>query len=673
MIEDVETYRGTILIWSCLGGGAIGPQWLEHEAYGKIDPRLRIYGHLNDSEFIAECQKRNIKVLGVIFCCQMWEFPIETNEDETEMLSFNVLRNVGKKGWLGVRELSTDRYPKMFKSFKNYFPNGLTNSNGEKVSDLLEECRARDLHDEPIFSEWLQVVGHDHRCYTPCKNNPVMISYLKKLIEIQIDAGVDGIHFDEFASQMTVLERGGCFCKDCMKGFREYLQRVGCSILSDDELEDFDYGRYLRGRGFNFKEDRKQAPLIKEYKNFCLERVFKNMKELSSYAREYAQKQGREILISQNHYEIFDIYYPMVKYADIIGGEKAKLGVRQSEWYRTALAFSQSKPTVYIEDPFRSIIPEMYSNIRQAKDDLYTLFILESFVNGIDMSIPYGGWLGNKARDSFWPPRSTTQKIGEFLDTYSHLFKEKSYSKVCLFYPFPNLFDSPYRLRWDEYHEGIYWDLAKFLSEMNINYDVIYLADGTVVEDILKLSTLNDYKVCILPDVQNLTDNQVKVFSQYIKTGRNIILVSNSISSDYQLKGKIIKGDKGYKIIPLQEREKIVSEIKGALKKEFSVEISPSYNIGLQFYDIGDNQVVMHVLNYGYSSDTGKIDPIKRVEISLNLGRKIDNAYLVPFENCNMEANKDFNVIVLENLHIYCAVVFCLIKHETPSLERPGT
>ncbi len=31
------------------------------------DPRMRFYGYMNDSEFIAECNKRGIKVFGIVF------------------------------------------------------------------------------------------------------------------------------------------------------------------------------------------------------------------------------------------------------------------------------------------------------------------------------------------------------------------------------------------------------------------------------------------------------------------------------------------------------------------------------------------------------------------------------------------------------------------------------
>ena len=58
MLEDLEKYHGSVLVWAGLGGGSISLPYLRHEAFGPVDPRMQIYGFMNDSEFIAECNKR---------------------------------------------------------------------------------------------------------------------------------------------------------------------------------------------------------------------------------------------------------------------------------------------------------------------------------------------------------------------------------------------------------------------------------------------------------------------------------------------------------------------------------------------------------------------------------------------------------------------------------------
>src|ERR671926_201724 len=134
------------------------------------------------------------------------------------------LRGVGKRGWMGLREFSQNRYPKLWAPLEKYFPDGLTNSDGERVTDLMAECASVDIHGEPCHALWVECPDREHYCYTMDRNNPVWREYLKAIIRIQIDAGVDGIQLDEAELPITSFQYGGCFCKDCMKGFRQYLQ-----------------------------------------------------------------------------------------------------------------------------------------------------------------------------------------------------------------------------------------------------------------------------------------------------------------------------------------------------------------------------------------------------------------------------------------------------------------
>src|SRR5205823_9101462 len=180
----------------------------------------------NDSEFIAECDRRGIKVFSIVFEVQGWEFPVELNEDETEILSLNELRGAGKRDWIGLREFSSNRYPKLWPPIERYFPGGLRNSAREPVTDILEECCSRDIHGQPCHARWVEAPDREYYCYTMDRNNPVWREYLNAIIRIQIDAGVDGVQLDEAELPITSLQYGRCFCKDCMKGFSAYLREL---------------------------------------------------------------------------------------------------------------------------------------------------------------------------------------------------------------------------------------------------------------------------------------------------------------------------------------------------------------------------------------------------------------------------------------------------------------
>ena len=142
MIEDIEEMHGNLLLWSCMGSGAIGLPYLEREIADEVAPRMRFYGYLNDREFCEECQKRGIRPFAVLWKAQLWEFPVKWNEDGTEIMALNILRETGgveKTGWIGMRELSNDCYSHVFASINKFFPDGLYNFKGEKVTDFLDK------------------------------------------------------------------------------------------------------------------------------------------------------------------------------------------------------------------------------------------------------------------------------------------------------------------------------------------------------------------------------------------------------------------------------------------------------------------------------------------------------------------------------------------------------
>src|SRR5207247_7077708 len=88
---------------------------------------------------------------------------------------------------------------------------------------------------------------------------------LKAIIRIQIDAGVAGVHLDEADLPIFATGYGGCFCKDCMKLFRAYLQALPSEELPEPlrgtDLETFHYGTWLLERGYDFKSER-HPPLL---------------------------------------------------------------------------------------------------------------------------------------------------------------------------------------------------------------------------------------------------------------------------------------------------------------------------------------------------------------------------------------------------------------------------
>src|SRR6185503_1077225 len=89
-----------------------------------------------------------------------------------------------------------------------YFPEGLVNSDGEPVGDLLAECCSRSIEGAPLHAHWLEVPDRDQLCHYMDRNNPVWLEYLKAIVRVQIDAGVAGVQFDETDTPIGALDSG---------------------------------------------------------------------------------------------------------------------------------------------------------------------------------------------------------------------------------------------------------------------------------------------------------------------------------------------------------------------------------------------------------------------------------------------------------------------------------
>jgi hypothetical protein len=192
--------------------------YLEQEAFGKIDPRFRFYGFVNDSEFIRRSARSGAsRCSGSSSKCRAGRCRPSLNEDEDARPSFNELRGVGKRVWIGLREFTQNRYPALGNRSRITSPAGLNEwPTANQVTDLIEECCSRDIHGNALHARWVECPDREHQCYLMDRNNPAWREYLKAIIRIQIDAGVDGVQLDEAELPMTSLQYGGCFCKDCM-------------------------------------------------------------------------------------------------------------------------------------------------------------------------------------------------------------------------------------------------------------------------------------------------------------------------------------------------------------------------------------------------------------------------------------------------------------------------
>lgn len=538
MIDDLVAYRATTLVWSALGGGSISLPWLEEEAWGGIAPRFRMYGFVNDAEFIAAAQARGIDVFGIVFEVQGWEFPVELNDEEDRILALNELRGEGHRDWLGLREFTQDRYPKLWRSHRDWFPDGLRDRDGHPVTDIIASCCSRDIYGEPCHAHWVECPDRDHACYAMDRNNPVWRQYLKAIIRIQVDAGVAGIQLDEAELPLTTLQYGGCFCDECMLQFRAWLQAQPAAALPaelrDVDLGSFHYGDWLLARGHDFKANREATPLYWTYIRFQRAAITRYFRELADYARAYAASKGRPVKVSGNFFNCLDQYYALEPEVDIVITEMRNTRYRQPAWYRYVRGFGGDKPVIVVENPYGGVVPELVADLEAGRaHDRFRVSLYEAAALGANMSVPYGSWLGSIEEDAFYAPHELCVEIQEFLADREALFSPHSLADVAVVYSVESSFMNGVRPEEIANNPGNavsgtrlpFWEVCEALVDARQPFDVRFFPDGSLRADDPARLDLGQYRTLILPNCHFLTDAQAAALARYLEGGGRIVAI----------------------------------------------------------------------------------------------------------------------------------------------------
>lgn len=641
MLEDLERCHATVLTWAGMGGGSISLPYLQHEAFGPVDPRMQLYGYMNDSEFVAECNKRGIKLFGIVFEVQGWEYPV-VMDDQGHIVRMNKRAEEDPNHtWYGLREFSQDKYPDAFPtSLKDYYPDGIRDEEGNLVTDLWEECATRDMFGNPIHAQWVEVKNHEEQAYQMCRNNPVWREYLKKIMAIQIDAGVPGIQLDECELPMTAISSGGCFCKSCMKLFRTYLQeRRAAGTLSKEwdgiDVDTFDYGEYLKATNSPYPQG---APFYREYWECQVRNVRKYFGEMADFARSYGkEKYGKDIQVSGNFYNMQPAYYPIENKVDIVVTEMDHTLFRQPYYYRFCAGFAPGKPVIIAENPYGGIIPKLLTMLDEGKGyDLYRIFLLEASMYGVNMSIPYGGWMGNTIKDSFMAPMGLTGEVQDFITNHEELYPRTRSVGAAVLYSYgsyywrdsnkgagangmqdsyDNLMDATASTWVDPDQKPVpYWDVIRAMSDCNAQYDAIILPDGDLRPDDFTADRIAGYPLVILPDNYVLTEGQCDILRNYAAQGGKVLVLGRLAEGTSLLPDLLATGNAVY--VPIEDADYMTPfmDAFAGMYAPIAPVMMEAEKVGVQRWDDARGTSV-HILNYNYNADADRIADVEELEV----------------------------------------------------------
>ena len=632
MLTDLESYGATMLVWAGLGGGSISLPYLEQEAYEQVPARFRQHGFVNDAEFIAHAKRSGIDLFAIVFEAQAWEFPAELSDGE--VVAQNELRGAGTRGTVGLREFSTDTGPASWKPFRHYFPDGLTNSSGEPVTDLWEEVTSRDLEGRPLHAHWVEVGGgvddpDGQQCRFADRNNPVWREYLKAVIRTQIDAGAPGIQLDESDTPLNALRYGGCFCADCVRLFREYLIGLPAdrrpAELDGVDLATFDYRSWLLARGHRGGENPRGLPLYDQYVRAQVLALPKTFADVARYARSYAARTGREVRVSGNFYDCSPVYDAMVDEVDILITEMRETGYQQPWYFRHGVGLARGKPLVAVENPYGGVTEELLNQLRAGRGyDRFRLSIYEASAMGANMALPYGSWLGTEVRDSYWAPQRLTVETGQFLASIDPLISAESAHTTAVVYSVAGML--PVTIDSDQFFDGdrffpqierdqppaSYWPTIEALSRAGRTYDVLVFPDEELRPTDLTPADLGRYRTVVLPDLWAVSPTQHGVIREYLAAGGRVVLHGRY-------------GD----LLPDAERRAVVdhagttvvagvADIAAHTTDVVEADLGPQAAVAV--HALADGSRAVHLLNYDYDGAADRVRPRPDLAVTVRTG-----------------------------------------------------
>jgi hypothetical protein len=166
-----------------------------------------------------------------------------------------------------------------------------------------EQAICLGVKGERLRVPWLWDHSHqDHPAYWFCTNDPRYRRYLRDQVVLAARGGVDGVHIDDHLGASATGWLGGCFCDDCVAGFRTYLrEHVPAARRAEagvGDPETFNYRDFAR-RWLEAHPGQKMwdLPLWDDYRTYQYRAAEGFMGELRALAERTA---GHQLIFSAN-------------------------------------------------------------------------------------------------------------------------------------------------------------------------------------------------------------------------------------------------------------------------------------------------------------------------------------------------------------------------------------
>lgn len=512
---------------------------------------------------------------------------------------------------------------------------------------FLQRTACRDIYGSTSFALWIQ----PNPPYLPCNNNPDWDDFLAQRAREHVDGEVDAIHIDEVEGIEGQLYTAG-FCPFCMAGFRSYLKthfspsdllaRFGIT-----DVDTFDYGAYLRNHGVYQISGDPDPALRTEFVKFQLLSRYDQIGALITETRQYAQQQyGRYVAFGANTFFMSANKQLFLPFMDFVVYENSLDFPPRGEYLGTHLLARAALPHRWAV---------MFPNIVDLLDfqaggdwDVFLHWLSEAYAAGEGFLVPYdayafGGGQSSVTGQITLPAQLVRPYADLFKQYYPQVGQSHMLADVGVVYPYRQVLDEyidrGYATPWEasEPTHQLFLDMTRILQNDHIQFNVVYVGDGTFVKRPLDDDDLIRYKALVIPDTWTPDADEQRILNTYRLCGGHIVK-----------SGDVVDGS-----------------ALGELGSLSSVSTDAPPTVGIVSARSGST-VLLHFINYAYDgqahrfTDTGPFN----VSIALPAGLTCTDTSLAMSEPGKPSAALGFTTtdrrlyFTVPDVHIYSLAVF---------------
>jgi hypothetical protein len=169
----------------------------------------------------------------------------------------------------------------------------------DQLPDELKTAYVKGFNGEPLFIQevvFLNILDPDYQ------------NWIKARVKEEIDFGINGFSFDEHWGTAQAMDKGAGPCDEfALEGFKQYLgekysaPEVFKKGISD--LQTFNYCQYILDSGLlaKYQENFRQVNLGLDYQDYLFRASNKVIKDIISFASDYAREKGKPIGFGANY------------------------------------------------------------------------------------------------------------------------------------------------------------------------------------------------------------------------------------------------------------------------------------------------------------------------------------------------------------------------------------